>query len=535
MFNLLFTGTGSLFRFMLRRDRIRLTIWLFAISVFTIAMAPYYADMYPTAEARAVMAETMNNPAVVMLCGPVYSADDYHAGAILANNTLLFIAAFIAVMNIFLIARHTRQDEETGRMEVIRSLPVGKLANIAAAILLALGANAVLILVIGLGITACGVDSMGFLGAMNYAAAMGFVGIFFAFVTAVCCQLSANNKTAAGLTLAITGASYLLRGIGDTGGIKALTLTSPFGLAHLTETFAGNYWWPIMVMLGASIVLGVIALRLAAVRDLGAGLLPAKPGRKTASALLGSSLGLSLRLLRSSILIWVGVILVFAGIFGSLFGDFETLVTSNEMIAAYFANTDFTITEEFMTLLIALFAITGVFPSLSYLMKLRNEEKTGHTELVLSQSVGKHSLFAGYYILAVINAVLLSIIGAAALWAAASAVIEDAPAFSTILSASLYYVPAVWLIVGASGVLIGLFPKAAGAALGYLGYCFISMITVMMFGFPDWLGWLSPFSFVPQIPVEAAHPAVAVVLIGISIALSFAGFIGYKNRDAVFY
>ena len=40
------------------------------------------------------------------------------------------------------------------------------------------------------------------------------------------------------------------------------------------------------------------------IRDLEAGLLPSKPGRKTASALLQSPLGLALRLQRTAIIGW---------------------------------------------------------------------------------------------------------------------------------------------------------------------------------------------------------------------------------------
>lgn len=531
----LFAGAGSMLRFMLRRDRIRLTVWVLGISLFTISMAPYFADMYPTPESRAMMAVSMNNPAITLLFGPVYSPDNYHNGAMVAGFNLLFVAAIVAAMNIFLIARHTRQDEEIGRMEVIRSLPVGKLGSTASAMMLAVIANAVMTLLIGFGIAACGIEDAGFAGSMTFAAALGTVGLFFAALTSVCCQITANNQTAVGLSLAVMGGSYLLRGIGDSSGIKALIVTSPFGLAHLAEAYVSDIWWPILVILVAAVAVGALALHLGTIRDLGAGLLPARPGRKTASPLLNSPLGLSVRLLRSSAITWTIIVLVLCAVFGSLFGDLETLIGDNEMMAAFFAKADFTIVEEFLTLLTALIAMTSAVPSVSFLMKLRGEEKHGYTEHLLARSVEKGRMFAGNFALATLSAVFLSIIGTISLWVIASATIDGVPELSVILTASLYYVPAVWVLVGLSAALIGLLPKATGIAYGYLGYCFIALFTVMMFGLPEWIERLSPFAYIPKIPLEDASPVAAVVLIGIAASMSAAGFVGYRKRDAVFF
>ena len=45
-----------------------------------------------------------------------YGLDNYHLGAIMAHQMLLFTALAAAVMNIMLTIRHTRRDEELGRV-----------------------------------------------------------------------------------------------------------------------------------------------------------------------------------------------------------------------------------------------------------------------------------------------------------------------------------------------------------------------------------------------------------------------------------
>jgi ABC-2 type transport system permease protein len=41
-----FTGTGSLMRFILRRDRIRIPVWLAALTLTTVSTATSFRDLY---------------------------------------------------------------------------------------------------------------------------------------------------------------------------------------------------------------------------------------------------------------------------------------------------------------------------------------------------------------------------------------------------------------------------------------------------------------------------------------------------------
>ena len=88
---------------------------------------------------------------------------------------------------------------------------------------------------------------------------------------------------------------YLLRAAGDLKA-EALSLISPLGLILRTEVYAGNNWRPIWIVLGISLLAAGLALYLAKIRDLGSGLLPARPGRARAGKLLSTPLGLAFRL-----------------------------------------------------------------------------------------------------------------------------------------------------------------------------------------------------------------------------------------------
>lgn len=67
-----FSNTRALSLFILRRDRVRLVVWILSISIFVIAIAAILPDLYTTFEERQVMAEAMENPAVTVMLGPGY-------------------------------------------------------------------------------------------------------------------------------------------------------------------------------------------------------------------------------------------------------------------------------------------------------------------------------------------------------------------------------------------------------------------------------------------------------------------------------
>ena len=111
----LFHGTSHLVRFILRRDRTRIPLWVLGLSAFMVALVPVFQNLLLTGEGNSVFAMMMENPAMVALVGPVYGAANFHTGVAYANMMLVFCVIFVAVMNIFLITRHTRADEEAGR------------------------------------------------------------------------------------------------------------------------------------------------------------------------------------------------------------------------------------------------------------------------------------------------------------------------------------------------------------------------------------------------------------------------------------
>ena len=121
------TGTLGLLRLYLRRDRIVLPLWVLLLSV---PLASVYIGsietVFPTAAQRAAFAASiMASPAQRALYGNVYNDS---VGAVGLWKAGVF-HALIGVAVILTVIRHTRAEEESGRIELLDSTAVGRYAK----------------------------------------------------------------------------------------------------------------------------------------------------------------------------------------------------------------------------------------------------------------------------------------------------------------------------------------------------------------------------------------------------------------------
>jgi ABC-2 type transport system permease protein len=99
------------------------------------------------------------------------------------------------------------------------------------------------------------------------------------------------------------------------------------------------------------------------------------------------------------------------------------------------------------------------------------------------------------------------------------------------VGAALASLPAVLTLVGIALALFGWAPRACTAVWG----AFAAVVAVLVFGevlgLPSALRTLSPFEHLAAAPAEAVDLRSTLVLSGISVALTAAGFVGFRRRD----
>ncbi|MFZ5870258.1 MAG: ABC transporter permease, partial [Actinomycetota bacterium] len=231
-------GTGALVRLALRRDRVLLPAWVLLFVVMAAFSATATVDLYPEVAQRVAAAEAVNgSPSLVALYGRVY--DTTSLGAIAMFKMGGLGAALLAVLGFMLVVRHTRTEEESGRLELVAGGVVGRAAPLAAALVVTITT----MLLVG-GLTAGSLTSAGLPadGSLAFGLAWAGTGAAFAGVGAVTAQLAVGARGANGLAAGVLALTYLLRAVGDssTPGPAWPTWISPVGWGQQVRPYAGD-------------------------------------------------------------------------------------------------------------------------------------------------------------------------------------------------------------------------------------------------------------------------------------------------------
>lgn len=520
-----FAGTGTLLRAALRRDRIRLPLWVLGISAF----APYgHAVMQvanPDPQALADYVRLMDTPMVALFTGPVFGLGQATVERAMVSSYLLEFLLAAGLMNILAIARHTRAEEQTGRAELVRAAAVGRQAPLSAALLLALAADTALAGLLAAFLAAAGYPAG---SALLLGAAVGATGLVFAGATALTAQLAASSRAAAGIAGAALLAAWAVRGIGalQQDGGSALTWLSPLAWAQYTRVLADERWWP----LGLSVVLAALlaagGYALSERRDLGAGLLADRSGRGTASPWLRSPLALAFRLQRTSILWWGGALTVAAFVYGSLTGALAGIDgaeaffgTGRNVQAGYLS-----LIAVSMGLLVCVYALLAV-------VSLRTDEARGRTAPLLAGPTGRTAWLGAWLAVTAAAGTAMSVAVGAGLAAGAAWSTGDASALGPVFTAAVVRIPEMLLVLSAAALLHGFAPRALPAVWAVVLYGTVARFFAPSLGWPQWLMDLSPLNHIARMPVEPFSAGPVVVTVAAAAALAALAAYGYRGRD----
>jgi ABC-2 type transport system permease protein len=89
-------------------------------------------------------------------------------------------------------------------------------------------------------------------------------------------------------------------------------------------------------------------------------------------------------------------------------------------------------------------------------------------------------------------------------------------------------------MIGFAILLTGVLPRATGAVWGYFAYSFMIIFFGRMDIFPEFLSYLTPIGFVPQLPLapgETINILALIILTAVAAVLTAAGFFFYSRRD----
>ena len=507
------SGTGTLLRAALRRDRWLILWWSLGISALYWSQAVGIDGMYASqAELEVAAASMGQNTAMIAMAGPARALDT--VGGQVAWQSSAFGAIAAGLMSMSIVMRHTRTEEETGRDELVRSSAVGRIAPVLATLLAALVAN----LAVGAA-TALSLVVYPLAAADSVALGLGLTlcGLCFTGTALVAAQVSASARSCYGLAGLVIGASYALRAVGDVSA-PVLTWLSPIGWYQGMHAFSGVRWWPALLLLGAT----ALALLAAALL---------RPGPARAGRVLSSPLGLAWRLQRPTVLGWTAGLWLTGLAYGTIGDDVEELLGDSEAAAELMTQglAD-PVAGFYATALLMLALITCGF-AIGSALRPRAEEESGHAELLLATAVSRARWLAAYVAVTVGGVLLVLAAGGLGTGIGYALVTGDGGAVLEYVAPAVAFAPAVLVLSAFARLVHGLLPRFS--ALAWLPL--VGAVAVMLLGpvlrMPGWVQGLSPFHHLPAMPAEDASAGVTVALLAVATLVSFAGQFAFWRRD----
>jgi ABC-2 type transport system permease protein len=524
-----YAGTGALIRLILRRDWLLLLMCVVLPALIAVVTAAGFNQLFPTAASlQAFASGVASSPAESAPLGPIYAPT---LGGITAWRWSGFNALLVGLGSMLFVIRHTRTEEEAGRLELLDSSVVGRQAVLSASLVVTLGANVVIAALVAGGLIAYGLPVAGSVALGLSVAAVGWT---FAAIAGVTAQLTESAGAAKGIAAAILALCYLLFVVGGISAYNGLAWLSPIGLMRLIQPFAGERWWIFALFIGPVIVFTVAAFALSTRRDMGAGVLRPRPGPASASPSLRSPLALAWRLHRSTLLAWAAGFVLYGAVLGGVAKTAANQFTASPQLAQLLAKLGGSagLSDSFLTFAMSIICEIAVIYAIMAILQMQAEETKARLDPVLATSVSRLRWTTSYVLLAALGtAVVLAAFGMSAGLAYGLSTGNVGYELPRVLAATLAYLPAIWVLAGIAVALYGLIPRFTFLSWGAL----LGVILIELFGtilkVNQSILNISPFTHVPQVLVGEVSFMPLIWLSVVAFILIVTGLIGFQRRS----
>ena len=518
-------GLAELVRLALRRDRIMLPAWVLGLGLAVLVTASSYADLYQDPASRREVVTTLGEtPATLALYGRIY-ADSI--GGLVGWRLGGIALALAGLMTILLVTRHTRAEEESGRAELVGAGAVSRSAPLAAALCIAALASVALGVVVALAASLrrrrTDVDAA---GALALGATFAAVGLVFAGVAAVTAQVADTARGANGLAVAVLGASFALRAIGDAGP-HWLSWLSPLGWGQQVRALAENRWPVLLLLLAAAAALTAAAIALFAAP---------RPGRRPHPAASRARPAvchrLAWRLQRGALLGWAAGFAILGAAFGSIAQDIGDVIGDSADVkdALQQLGGQASLVDAYLAATFQILALIAAAYAIQATLRLRAEETSGRAEPLLATALSRTRWALSHATIAFGGTALLLAAAGLAAGLGHAAQTGDAGQIPRLLGAALLQAPAAWVLAGLTLALFGAFPRGTAAAWAALAVALALVELGPLADLPQALVDVSPFAHSPQLP-GGSLDAAPLALTALAAALAAAGLAALRRRD----
>lgn len=519
-------GLATMLRIVGRTQRRRALVWVGVLAVSMVGTAAGIAGLYDTpAKIAGYAAAVTAGNALAAINGTVEGINSL--GGVIQDE-FGFLAAFaLPLLGIGLVARATRSEEESGRLELLLGGRIARRDPALAALLWATATIAVTGVLFAIGLAAFGVPVV---GAVLYALSLCALAFVFAALAALVAQLTLHARGVYTWSLVVLAVSYVLRGVGDVTQTW-LTWLSPLGWAEKAAPFGDQRWWALAIPLVVGGILSAVALRLASRRDLGSALVMPGAGPARATAWLRHPVGLAVRIHRPGTLGWFAGGALLLGMEGALAKQIIDAMAGNLALAAALGAGGGRPLDAFVATSQLFLAIIATGYTVQAVGALRSEEREGRLETRLGGTLSRSRWLAAHA-LVVLAGLLTIVVGASLVLGVTTAIsVGNTSDLGAIVGAGLAYLPAEVVLAGLALALYGLRPRWSG--LAWAAYGVVVFIAFLGPGlkFRQWVLDLAPTTHVGNPPVGATPTGALVVMTVVAVALIAVGFLAFRRRN----
>ena len=505
------------------------TAWLWLLlspallAALVVAIASGVQDLYGEETERTIYAATMgSSPAQITMNGRGYDLDVL--GGIAAYEVGFMGQLLLPLAGVLLAVRLTRAPESNGVLDLLTSTRIHRTAVPVAAFMSLVISWAVFGITCWAGLVTLEYPAA---GSAGYSLAMAGFGLAWSGVGVLTAQVASTPRAANGLGLLLAMAGYLVRAVVDSQDWPGVWV-SPMSWVVEVRPWGDMHWLPLLSLLVLATGGAAAAALGAANRDLGSGLLPARPGRPGAGRLLSRPAGLAWRSTRGSVLGWLLGSVTWVALLGVMTDDFANTIAANPNLLAALGGRADDLAPQIGLLLASVMATAA---GLTVALRLASEESRARLGLPLSGRNGRWAWWLGWNGLALFVTALVLMLSAVALgtcqwWAAG----DPGVLVNDLAAASAFLAPAL-AMVGFGSLLIGVAPRLGFLSWGFPVWTLVVGMLAEILQLPGWARRLSPLDWVGRLPGEAADDLAVLLLATGAAAAVLAGGFTLGRRD----
>jgi ABC-2 type transport system permease protein len=505
--------------------------------VFGIAVASSevsYVKLYKTAGQRNALAATYGtSKATSALFGPAPQLQTVSGFTVFKISMTLMILG--AVWGLLTSTRLLRGEEDSGRWDLLlcgqttrRGATAQTITGLGTGLVTLWAVTAIITVLSGLQSSV----GIGVGPSLYFSLAMVGTAAMFLAVGAVTSQLAATRRRAASFGAMFLGVCYGLRLLADAGvGLHGLIWASPLGWVEELQPLTSPQPIALVPIVGFTAVLAVVAVHLAGTRDVGASIVADRTHAPARLGLLFGPTGLSIRLMRGTVIGWWVAIGLSAFLYGLIAKSTGATVSGSvkEVLSKLGATGNGAATVFGVCFLIE--AILIGFVAAGQVTAARSEESEGMLDHFVVRPVPRSAWLGGRLFVALVVLVLSGVAAGVLGWLGAASQ-HTGLSFTSLLGAGINLVPPAIVILGIGMLTFGIRPRATSIVVySVLGW---SALIVIVGGFGTVGHWVLDTSVFHQM---ASAPGVPPnwetngIMTAVGVAAALVGGLAFRRRD----